>query len=510
MSSSRTVNAIRNIFWGYLSRIIGLVIPFILRTVMIYQMGDAYTGINSLFSSILQVLNISELGVGTAIVYSMYQPIVDNDTEKINALLNFYRRVYRIIGCVILGIGLILVPFIPLLIADEYPADINIYIVYIVFLLDTAISYLLFAYRNALFLAFQRSDIDSKVNILFLVVTSIAQVSVIFLFHDYYYYLFVIILFRLAQNMFRYAVSKKVYGMYECKGEISKQEFNKIKDNVKALVCHKIGGTILNSADTIVISAFLGVKLLTKYTNYYYLMTSMEALIMICFASITAGIGNSFLLETREKNTETFKRILFFNGIIVVVTGTVLAISYQTFIRIWLGTAYLFDYKVVVLLINYFFVHTIRRTIITFRDGAGAWRDNQMQPIVSGAMNLVINILLVMKIGIYGIVLSSILCMIVIDIPWETEQFIPKRLNMKSSSYYLSVFGYLISMWVAILSSRYICSKFLFHDLLQLFFDAAVGFAVACIVIVLFYFRTNEFSFFCNLLKGMLGKIRKK
>ena len=162
MRLAKTKNAVRNIFFGAVFKIITLLGPFIIRTMILWIMGSEYIGLNSLFTSILSFLSLAELGVGSALVYSMYKPIAEDDQDMICALLNLYRKMYRIIGMIILGVGLLLLPFLNKLVKGEAPADVNLYILYLIYLFNTVISYVMFAYKQSLLTAFQRSDIISK------------------------------------------------------------------------------------------------------------------------------------------------------------------------------------------------------------------------------------------------------------------------------------------------------------------------------------------------------------
>ena len=163
MESGRLKNASRNIIFGVVLRIYQLLVPFIIRTVMIKQLGVEYVGLNSLFVSVLQVLNLVELGVGSAMTFSMYKPIVENDTKMINALLNLYKKYYRIIGIIVLTAGLAVLPFIPLLISGSVPNGMDVYVLYLINLCATVLSYWLYAYRSSIFMAHQRVDVTSKV-----------------------------------------------------------------------------------------------------------------------------------------------------------------------------------------------------------------------------------------------------------------------------------------------------------------------------------------------------------
>ena len=148
MKIQRSKNAKRNIIYGTINRLTSLIFPFIIRTVMIYYMGVEYVGLGGLFSSILSFLSLAELGIGTALVYSMYKPIATDDVDSICALLKLYRKLYFIIGCIIFSVGLALAPFLRFIISQDVPDDVNIYILYLIYLLNTVISYWFFGYKQ--------------------------------------------------------------------------------------------------------------------------------------------------------------------------------------------------------------------------------------------------------------------------------------------------------------------------------------------------------------------------
>ena len=311
MKIERTKNAGRNIVFGVMLKAYQIVIPFVMRTVMIYLMGVQYLGLNSLFTSILQVLNLAELGVGSAMVYSMYKPIAIDDETRICALMRLYRTYYRVIGLVIAIIGACLTPFIPKLIKSDVPPDINIYILYILNLAVTVLSYWLFAYKNCLLDAHQRTDVTSKVTLVTNTVQYALQILVLVLFKNYYAYVIVALFTQAMTNIVIAMVVTKMFPDYRPNGKLESSEIKTINRRIRDLFTAKLGGTITNSADTIVISAFLGLTTLAVYQNYYFIMNAVCGFITVLFSSITAGIGNSLVTETIEKNYKDFKVFSF-------------------------------------------------------------------------------------------------------------------------------------------------------------------------------------------------------
>ena len=201
MVSNRTINAKRNITSGYVNKCISLLLPFIMRTVIIREFGEKYLGLGSLFSSILQVLSMAELGFSSAIVFSLYKPLAEKNTSTVCALLSYYKKIYRIVGSVILVVGILLTSFLPYFIKDEVPSNINIYYLYLIFLINTVISYFAFAYKSSLLVADQRQDLINNTNTVILIFSFVIQVFLIFFFKNYYLYAIVEIFSTIFNNL---------------------------------------------------------------------------------------------------------------------------------------------------------------------------------------------------------------------------------------------------------------------------------------------------------------------
>lgn len=421
MRISRTKNATRNVIFGIVLKIYSLFVPFLMRTAMIYLLGVEYLGLNSLFTSILQVLNLAELGVGSAMVFSMYKPIADDDENKICSLMRLYRLYYRIIGGIVLIGGLAVLPFLQKLISGNVPDDINIYILYILNLMATVFTYWLFAYRNSIFQAYQRTDIISKVTLLTDTFKYIFQIAVLAIFHNYYYYIIAILFSQVINNITTAFLSKKMYPQYEPKGTLDKQEIKEIQHKIIDLFTAKIGGTIVNSADTIVISTFLGLRILAIYQNYYYIVNALMGIVSIIFSSVVAGSGNSFISESEEKNFEDFRKITFITYWIVGFAICGMMSICQPFMKMWVGKNLMLPDNFVLLLCIYFWGLITVLLVGVYKDAAGIWHEDRFRPLISGLINLFLNLILVNYIGLYGIVISTIISVIFVSVPWITR-----------------------------------------------------------------------------------------
>lgn len=457
MQIQRTKNTVRNVLFGTIYRLFTTIMPFITRTIILYFLGADYLGLGGLFSSILSILSLTELGFSSAMVYSMYKPIAENDSKTICALLNLYKKFYRLIGFIILGLGLILVPFLSNLIKGEVPNDINLTLLYFIYLLNTVLSYFLFAYRGSLLTAHQRNDIDSKISIVISAVQYILQIAVLLVFRSYYAYAIMLPIATIATNIARLSFVKKLYPAYKAEGDISNEKKRDISKKVKALIGAKINTVVVNSADNIVMSAFLGLTVIATYNNYYFIMSAVVSFLGIIYSSMTAGLGNSLVIESRKKNFDDFNKFSFLNAWIVGWCSICLLCLYQPFIHIWTRGKLLFPFPIVVLLVIYFYIYCIRKISVLYKDAAGIWWEDRYRPYVCMIINVVSNIILVQIIGVAGIVISTILSFL-ISIPWENYTIFRYVFQCSVRSYYLKMSFYLVITLIAAVLTLGVCS----------------------------------------------------
>ena len=503
---SRKKNAQRNIVFGVALRVYRILIPFVIRTVMIYTLGVEYLGLNSLFVSIIQVLNLAELGIGSAMVYSMYKPIAENDNKTLCALMALYRKTYRIIGFVIGMCGLGLIPFLKYLIKSDIPANINLYYLYILNLSITVASYWLFAYRNCLITANQRHDITSKVTIGVNTVQYIFQILTLVYLRDYYIYIIIELIGQVAINIIVAAFSKKMYPMLSPKGTVCKSELKEIKKRVYALVLSRIGGTILTSSDSIVISAFLGLLVLAKYQNYFLLITSVSAIIEVIFTSITATIGNSIVVETKEKNYEDFRKLTLITSFMISFGSTCFISMYQPFIRLWIGEKMLLSYQMVVLFSVYFIIYEFTRMFNLYKNAAGVWYEDRFRPLVSAVVNLILNIVFVKTIGLSGVLFSTIIALGLIEIPWLIINVFATIFPNDKKAEFISVYTkcgiYILCSLFLTSFTRYVPGS----CFLQLIIGVIISLFISTIMFNVFFRKSDLFSETKNFVISMIKR----
>lgn len=414
---SRSQNVSRNIKFGLAYKIVTLLLPFLTRTVLLYLLGTTSLGVSTLFTSILSFLSLAELGLGSAVVYTMYKPIAENDLNTLCALLNYYRKLYRLIGLVVLAIGILISPFLPFLIKGDVPAGLNLYVLYYLYLANSVISYFFAGYRQSLLTAHQRADIRDKIAMCITVAVRVFEIIVIILFKNLYLYIIVTIIGTIATNIITSAVTKRMFPNIRCKGQVSSDIRLQIRKRLGGLFGTKLNSIVVHQADTLVISTFLGLTMVAQYGNYYYILNAISGFVMILFSSMTASIGNKMATESKDKVYELFKNINFINYWIVSWCSICMACLYRPFMLIWVKEELTLPILMSILMALYFYVFQIQRTLLTFKDAGGLWYEDRFRPYVSMILNVVSNIILVQFAGIYGIVISTIIALM-ISVPW--------------------------------------------------------------------------------------------
>lgn len=433
-------NSTRNIIFGFILKIINLLGAFFSRTLLIYTFGIEYVGLEGLFSSILMMLNMADLGFGSAIVYKLYKPIAENDTDRVCAFINYYRKIYKYMGIFIFVLGMAVMPFIDKSISSNTPPDVNIKVLFFIYLLNTCLGYWMFAYKSAILNAHQRNDLGSKISSIIVITKYILQILILLSFHNYYAFVIVLPLTTLMTNIGNALVVKKYYPQYICKGRLTVEEKRELKNKVTALFYNKLGVTLINGSDNIIISLFLGLTMSGVYSSYYYIFNMLHQFFDVMYVSITGGIGNRIVTESVDKNYELFKFINFGNSWLVGWCSICLCCLYRPFISIWIGEKNnTLSVGFSLLMAIYFYFWMIRFGVIIFKNAQGLWWEDRYRAAIEGVLNLVLNIFLVTRIGIYGIVISTIVAMIIISLPWETKILFERYFNRSAKEYYITM-----------------------------------------------------------------------
>ncbi|SCY46365.1 Membrane protein involved in the export of O-antigen and teichoic acid [Butyrivibrio hungatei] len=508
MKYNRTKNGIRNMIWGILNKFVNLLVPFFIRTILIKSLGKEYTGVTGLFTSILTVLNLAELGFSSAIVFNMYKPIAEDDDETVCALMSFYRKVYHIIGAFVLVCGLALIPFLKYFCKDGYPEDINIYVLYIIFLLNSAVSYFLFAYRSCILNAYQREDVISKLNIVLKLIMYVAQIFTLIVLRDCYAYVILTLMNTVATNLLSAYLSKKYYPQYSCKGNIKKEKKANIIQNIKGLMIGKVCLVSRNALDNIFVSTFLGSVMVTIYGNYYYIMNAVTGMMTVFMTSLSAGVGNSIATEPVEKNYKDMNMLVFIYAWVSGLALSCMFCLYQPFMMNWMKEEeMLLPLVDVILFCAYFYSMTMGDVRSLYATSAGLFWENRVYVIAETVTNLVLNYVLAKMYGIHGIIIATLLSILFINFVWGSAVLFKHYFK----KYNVMVFygRHLLYFTIAIIGTiaSYAVTRLIPNKgWLSLIPMLSVCVIVPNIIFLLFYCRRDEFKVACAFIKRKFMK----
>ena len=417
----------RNVTASAINSFLKLFFPFLNRSLFLWLLGPKYLGLNGLFSSILGVLSLAELGFGNAIHASLYKTVAEDNATLMCAYLQFYRKVYRYVGSVIFIIGLCLMPFLRKLIHGTIPPNLNLYVLYSIHLTNTAASYFFFAYRGCILGANNRKDILSNINTLVTILQYVSVCLVLLLTRNYYYYVLTTVTFTVINNLLIFRESRRLFPGIEPNGQLPDEIRRKVITDVQSIFLHKVGGVISYQMDNIVISACLGLISIAIYGNYYYVITSVCGLVSAFYASMPGGFGNKIHTESKEENFALFMRMCRYTQIIILWCAAMMIALYQPFISFWTkgNPMLLRHFLTPVLMVLYFYINQSRQTLLTFKSAALLWKQDRWKPIVAGVVNLSLNITMVIflpeQYKLDGVILSTIVGFAFIQIPWETH-----------------------------------------------------------------------------------------
>ena len=460
-------NAKRNIIFGSINKAIVMLCPFVQRTITQSILGAQYLGLSSLYTSILSVLSLAELGFNSAMVYNMYKPAAEGRIDKVNALLNFYKMVYRIIGMVVVGIGSLLIPFLPKLIKGSYPTDINIALLYLIYLGNAAISYFLFAYMTSILVVHQRDDVQSSVNSVVTIFLTVSQAVILSITRNYYLFASMMLICTAINNLWVAWRVHRLFPQYKPEGQIDPVSRAGIKKLVAGTFIQRACAVTRNSLDSICISAFLGLAFTAIYNNYYLVIHGITVLMGVISTAFMGGVGNHIATKTVEEN---FQELLNLDFVYLWLGGwcsICLTCLYQPFMQLWMGKDMMLDFTTVLLLVGYFYLLKLGDMRTLYSSGLGLWWEQRYRSIAETLLNLVLNIVLGKLYGMKGIIIATIVSLFLCNYIWSTRITFQKYFSMaRMKAYYAMHLGLTITMLIAGSLTYYICTLLLFSNMI--------------------------------------------
>ncbi|MDD3362080.1 MAG: MATE family efflux transporter [Hespellia sp.] len=435
---SRMTNTIRNTAIGFAAQFVVILLNFINRTIFIQYLGAEYLGLSGLFSNILSMLSLAELGIGVAISFSLYKPLGENDLRKTKALMNFYQLAYRIIGVVILILGLCLIPFLDYLIKDK-PDISHFSLIYVLFLVNTVVSYF-FTYKRSLLSADQKEYINSVNRTIFAVVQCIGQFLVLLLTRNYLLYLTVVIICTLGSNIrISYQCDKMYPYLRNNQEKLTKEETKSLLKYVAAQMSHKVGGIVVSGTDNILTTSLVsgGLVIVGVYSNYLLLINTIRSVITMFFTSVTASIGNLNAESNAEKSKEVFNKMFFLNMCFYGITANCIFNLANDFIRLWLSDDYLLSTGVVIIISINYYISGMRQTCQTYNTTLGLFWNDRFKPWIEAVINLVFSIALIHYFGFMGVLFGTLISTVATSFWVEPYILYKHGFKMKLIDYFI-------------------------------------------------------------------------
>ncbi len=509
---TRAQNVKRNSIYSVVKFVVQLVLQFVLRTVLIYTLGAKYLGVNGLFTNIFSLLNLAELGIGSAIVFSMYKPIAEGNTEQVKALNNLYKKLYFMIALVVGVVGAAITPFLPYLISgDTSGLNINIYIVYLLFLANTLVGYFS-AHKRSLLFAYQRNDVENKVKSGVLIISTVLQIVALLLFKNFYAYVVLMVAGTLLDCILVQVFANKIYPEINGKAEplnpVTKKEITK---NVAAMSMHKIGYAIVFSTDNILISALISYIVLGYYSNYVLISESISTFISLLITAMQASVGNYMAERPTDEVYGFYQKSNFAFAWLIGFCTVCLLCLFQPFMYMWTGNKeYILPNLSVLLIVISFYLRKMRNTSILFRDCAGLMWKDRWSPIAEAGINLIASIVLAKFIGLNGIILGTIISTVVA--PLWVEPFVLYKYYFKKSVWrYFGKYAFYTVVTVGAGALTYwLCGLLPFAGIGWFVLKCGICLVVPNVIFLLCYFKTSEFKGVIGLAKQVLKRKPKQ
>ena len=498
---TRTKNSLLNIKVSMAGQAVGLIISFVARIFFIRFLGVNYLGINGLFTNILTMLSLVELGIGPAIIFSLYKPLADKDTPKIQALMQLYKKAYNIIGVLVAVLGTAITPFLHLFI-KEMPDVPNISLIFVLFVINSSISYF-YAFKRNLIIADQHRYIATVYRYIFFTGLNAMQILFLFLTKNFIVFLVLQIVFTLIENI---AVSRKADAMYPFLREkgrfkLDPDTVQQIKKNTGAMVLLKAGSIMVTSMDNILISAKVGILWVGLYSNYQLIMTALNTVVGQFFTSITASIGNLGATESKERSLFIFENIQFANFWIYGFCSICLFELFNPFIELWLGKDLLMGAGVVTILVINFYVRGMRNTALAFLDAFGLYWHIRYKPIFEVIINLTVAVSLAPRFGIAGIFAGMLVSSLATNFWIEPFVLHKKAFGAPLKPYFAKYSIYTLAAaaagYITVMSCSLIAGASVFAFILK----TALCVLIPNSLFLLCFHRTREFRYFWSILK---------
>lgn len=511
MEHSRRKYFYTNISTGMIQKAVNMVTSFVNRTVFIYTLGAVYLGVSGLFTDILTIFSLAEMGIGNAITYHLYKPLATNDKEEIKSLMHFYKTCYRVIGCVILVAGLCLVPFLDHIITDvDHSIDVNIQVVYLLYLINTVTSYLFFSYKTTLLSAAQKAYKSQIIDTVYSVISMFVYSGILLLTHNFLAYLAVKIGSDIVKNIF---ISLKIDAIFPILKEkeykrFSKEKIKEITGNIYAVFVGKISGTIFTSTDSIIISKYINIITVGFLNNYRMIITNITAMGGIVTGAMLPAIGDMAARLSREECKRRFYNYNFLCFWIYSFLAICMAYTFNPFISAWIGKDMLLGKMTVLVIVVNFWLDLILQMVYSFRAAYGLYKYGEYLQLIGAVCNIFLSIKWTSTMGVTGVLLATT----VTNLPTFLYPHYLFKYGFQCSSkeYYINLLKQAAALLLAYGISGSICRYVNIGGFAEFVIKGIICAIIINIVFAICFYKTDEFAYIKQEISSVLNKFRRR
>ncbi len=510
-NKSRTTYSIINLFSNFVGYGLNLLLSFICRMVFARCLAQEYLGISGLFTNILSMLSLTDLGIGTAIGYALYKPLAENDEEKISSLMNFYGKAYKAIGFVIAVLGLCLLPFLNLIIGQQPGISDSLYVLYLLYLFNSVSSYF-FSYRATILITAQRSYIVTAINYCAVIIQNIVQMIALIVWKNFTVYLVIQIICGLAANIVTSQKAKKDYPCIRRKNvrPVSKEEKKSLIVNIKALTLYKLSGLLVNNTDNIVITYFKGLVTTGVASNYTMLTGMISSMLNLVFSSMTASIGNFNAMESEESKYKIFRALnlvnywLFGWGTvgIIVVSGDL--------IRVLFGADYVLPESVPIILAINFYISGMQTVVLNFKSTMGLFRYGQYVLLFTAAINIIGDIALGQRFGLVGIFAATAVARLFTNAWYEPYAVYKFGFHREPLQYLRLYLKYAVVVVFAATCSYFVCTRIVASLIMKVILDVIICSVITNLIFWICFGKEEEYAYLNNKIFSIFSEMFRK
>ena len=504
----RTEKSIQNFKFTLIAQIVTILVSFVTRTCLVRILGIEAVSLNGLFTQVISAISLAEMGVGTAIVYNLYKPLAEGDHEKVSQLMNLFRTAYWIIAAATVVIGIILIPWLPYLITD-ISSDISyIRIVYLMFIFQSAVSYL-FSYKIALMQADQNGYIYTRIYTIFKLVGTALILIILVISKEYLVFLGANILLTIVTDLYASNVAQRKYPYIDKRAKLPKEERSQIFSNIRNLFIMQFAGRVVDSTDNILISSMISTILVGLYSNYMVVIGVFKQLSDRLMAATAPSMGNLFVTDDTDSKERNLFRLTFIFYIFASIATIGIYSCIQPFIKLWLGEEYLLDMSVVFVLCFLYFVAIIFEPLKNAMFLTGYFAIGRNISFISAMTNLIVSVILGRKIGLIGIFIGT-MTTYVIEIITKTY-YLFKRYLKRSPKQYVFLWirmtlVFLAEIWII----HIINNKLILSTLPAFLIMGILSVLITVIAVTLVFFRTDYYEYVVRLLQTNIINIFSK